>query len=200
MAADPGMDVREVDEARERRRRRRRTAAAVGLAAAVLSGGAALAWYLTPPPLPATVAEAEALVESVRYQRLGEAAKRPYRDVIRERFGSLDRSVRRELTADNERLREEVRAARTQQMEAALQRWVLAPPEARDAALAELWTSLRGAGGPGGAGRPAGGRPRMDPERAARIRERIGGRIAEGSAQSGQLMGEMFRARREAGR
>lgn len=192
-------EVSEVDEAADRRRRVRRAAFWSALGVLTLAVGGGLAWYLTPPAMPTSVAEAEALVSSPRFTRLSKKQKLPYQDVIREQFGSLDREKRQAMARENEELAAALREARNVQMEAFLRKFALAPPAERPGMMAEMWQQRRGRPG-GGSGGNGGGRPSGDgpsPERAERIRDRIGERITEGSSQTSQLMGEMFSSMRQ---
>ncbi len=201
--------VADVDETAERRRRRRRAAGWLVVGATALAVGGGLAWYYTPPAMPTTVAQAEALVSSPRFTRLSKKQKQPYQDVIREQFGSLDRDARRAMARENQELAAALREARHVQMEAFLRKYTLATPAERAALLAEMpWRrGSEGRGGPGrgdGAGskgRRGGGEGRSEGEaagaaRGERMRERIGERLTEGSAQTSQLIGELFSQRR----
>ena len=148
--------VSEVDEAGDRRRRVRRAALWSSLAVVTLAVGGGLAWYLTPPAMPTTVAEAEALVKSPRFTRLSKKQKQPYQDVIREQFGSLDRDARRAMAEENRELAQALREARNVQMEQMLRKIALASPAERPALMEEM-QQQRGRG-PGGRGGPPGER------------------------------------------
>lgn len=80
-------------------------------ALASLGVGGYLAWLGTPPAMPETVEEIEALLLSDRYQRLTNAEKRPYQEHINEMWGRLSK-------ADQERLMKYVRANPETQEEA----------------------------------------------------------------------------------
>lgn len=197
----PQMTVQEVDVKAERRKRRIKTAAISVAAVVVLAGGSGMAWYLTPPAMPETIAEAEALVESPRFERLSKQAKQPYLDVIREQFGSLDRAERQAMMRENEEMREALRASRDAEREAFTRAYVLATPEERRGMMAEVEGEREarraeggerggrgeGRGGDGG-GRGDGGGPSND---------RVNDRMTNGSAQNSQLRGEMRAERRK---
>jgi len=202
--------VTEIDEAADRRRRMRRAGFWSFLGVAALAVGGALTWYLTPPAMPTTVAEAEALVSSPRFNRLSKKQKQPYQDVIREQFGSLDREKRRAMAQENQELAQALREARHVQMAAFARKFALADPSERAALLEEM--PRRGPGGrdrgarpEGEGGRPDGGegaRPERggadgdgpSPEQVERMRERMNRRATEGSSQTSQLMSEIRRA------
>ena len=207
------MQIQEVDVKAERRKRRRGIVLLSTASVLVLGGGTALAWYLTPPALPTTIAEAKTVVDSPRFQRLSKADKQPYYDVIREQFGSLNREERHALVADDESMRQAMRASGEQMMQKMARQYVLATPQER-AAMQANFQAMRprgprpegdagkpagapGAGGPGGGGAgadhagPPGGR---DP---GAMRDHIGDRMANGDSQMNQFFGEMMRQMHE---
>ena len=202
---DPRLQIEAVDVAAEARRRRKRLTAVAVAAVVVIAAGAGLGWYLTPPPVPTTFAEAEALVASARFQRLSDAQKQPYLDRINEQFGSLDRDTRRQMMAENEELRQALRENRRNQFMEQIRAWNFASAEER-AAMAGAF--------PWGGGRPGGGGPPSDRDRdrdrpgdeesdaerdrsrGDRMRGRINDRAVNGNAQDGAFMGEFFRSRR----
>lgn len=211
--------VSEIDEAGDRRRRMRRAGLWSCLGGLALAVGGTLTWYLTPPAMPTTLAQAQALVSSPRFTRLSKKQKQPYQDVIREQFGSLDREKRRAMARENQELAQALREARHVQMEAFARKFALADPSERAALLAEM--PRRGPGGrergarpegaegrpegaPSGDGaRPGGGGPEGDgpsPERIERMRERINQRATEGSSQTSQLLSEIRRQNGRGGR
>ncbi|MEM1107466.1 MAG: hypothetical protein AAGH99_02120 [Planctomycetota bacterium] len=184
------MTVEEVDVRGERRRKRLKAVAITVAAAVVLGSAAGLTWYFTPPALPETLEQAEAVVDSPRFTRLSSEAKQPYLDVIREQFGSLDREERRAMIRENEQMREAFRASRNAEREAFTKAYVLATPEERLAMMAEREAERgdrRGDGQRGDRGGEGGGGPSND---------RINDRMTTGSAQSSQLRAEMRRERR----
>ena len=199
--------VSEIDEAADRRRRMRRAGFWSFLGVAVLAVGGALTWYLTPPAMPTTLAQAQALVSSPRFNRLSKQQKQPYQDVIREQFGSLDRDKRRAMAQENQQLAKALRDARHVQMEAFARKFALADPSERAALLAEM--PRRGPGGRERGARPDGEGQGNDgqrqrpegadgdgpsPERLERMRERVNERMTEGSAQTTQLISEIRKA------
>lgn len=188
------MTVADHDVAGERRGRRLRVAAGVLVALAVLVAGAAGAWYLTPPPMPATLAEADALVVSARFERLSDDEKQPYWDVIREQFGSLDPEQRRAMRGS-----EAARAARGRERDRWIGAFSLMTHEQRQA-LVSMWGGRPG--GPGGPGRP-GGRPggggedRGERGNRGPSRERLSERMQNGNAQTMANIGEMVSTMRD---
>lgn len=144
-----GFTVSDHDVAAEQRVRRWKVAACVAAALAVLTAGAGGAWYLTPPPLPESIAEADALVASARFKRLGREEQRPYLDVIREQFGSLDAEQRRTM-----RNSEAARAARSDERQEFMNAFSVMSFQERQA-VGNPWGNRDG-GRPPGAGRPGG--------------------------------------------
>jgi hypothetical protein len=155
--------------------------------------------------MPDSLDGAKRLVESPRFQRLSKEQKRPYYDVIREQFGSLDRAERRRLQQENEDLRQTLREAQTVMM-----REMLVNAATSEGEMQVPWRrGPRDGGGNGDRpGRPDRGegdnreeRPeRTDEERAERaerMRDHISDRMANGDAQMNQMMREMFQQRRE---
>lgn len=193
----PGkMQVQEVDLKAQRRKRllRRGGLIAGGVILLAVAGGAS--WYFTPPAMPETIDEARAMVNSPRFERLSKEAKQPYYDVIREQYGSLDRETRRKLRAEDEKLTEAMRDARTVMFRSMLVQMAEMTPEERNAMMASF-----GRGRPGGGSGDQGQRPERSPEeqaeRAGRMRDHISDRIANGDSQMNQLMREMFSQRRQ---
>lgn len=186
----PGkIQVQDVDVKAQRRKRliRRGGLIAGGVILLAVAGGAS--WYFTPPAMPETIEEAQAMVNSPRFERLSKDAKQPYYDVIREQYGSLDRETRRKLREEDQKLSDAMRDARMVQFRSMLVGMAEMTPEQRDAMAANF-----------GRGRPSGGnrenRPERSPEEQAerdeQMRSRIGDRIANGDSQMNQLMREMF--------
>ncbi|MBB6428322.1 DUF3106 domain-containing protein [Algisphaera agarilytica] len=182
----PGkLSVQEVDVKAERRKALLRRGSLVigGAVVVAVVGGAS--WYLTPPAMPETIEEAQALVQSPRFDRLSKEAKQPYYDVIREQYGSLDPETRKQLRAEDEKLAEAMRDARMIQFRSMLVGLADMPPEERE----ELASRFRG-------NRPGGDRPEPSAEeqaeRADRLRDHISDRMANGDSQMNQLMREMF--------
>lgn len=66
-------------------------------AVVVLSMGVYQAWLRTPPALPQTVEDVEALFNSPRYARLSDKEKRPYQERMNEMWGSLSKEDRKRL-------------------------------------------------------------------------------------------------------
>ena len=60
------------------------------LAICVLALGGYQAWRMTPPAMPETVEDVEALFASGRYQRLSNAEQRPYLEHVNEMWGKLE--------------------------------------------------------------------------------------------------------------
>ena len=183
-------DVSEVNVKAERRRRTLKALSAAVICAGVVAAGIGLNWYFTPPAMPESLDEARELVDSPRFTRLSDDQKRPYYDVIREQYGSLDRDERRRMMDEDEKLRQTMREAGSVMM--------------RDM----LVNAARGDGTPAFPGRPSGGppgenngeRPERTPEqqaeRAQRLRDHISDRMANGDSQMNQMMREMFAERR----
>ncbi|MEM8738310.1 MAG: hypothetical protein AAGG38_07520 [Planctomycetota bacterium] len=216
-----------VDERADQRRRRIKLAGGLFLAAVVLGAGLGARWYFTPPPMPTTLDEARALVNSPRFDRLHKAQKQPYYDVIREQYGSLNRAERRRLREENEKLAEAMREARTVQMRQWVAAYARKSPEEREALIATFRRGRpdgrRGGGNGADASSAAGGGPGADAgrggpraqggedgppqrperseeekaERAERAREHVSDRMANGDSQLNQLMREMFSQRRQ---
>ena len=196
-----GFEVSEVDVKSQRRRRRLKQAAAGIGGALLLSAGLGAGWYFTPPAMPETIEQARAMVQSPRFTRLSQADKRPYLDVIREQYGSLDRDQRRALRESDDQLQETLREARTVMM-----REFLVTAAQNGGELQMPWRGRGGDRPPAEAGDDAGNTPPAPPdradrpeptdeeraERAERMREHIGDRMANGDAQMNQLMREMF--------
>lgn len=63
----------------------------------VLSIGGYQAWLRTPPAMPESADDVEALLASDRYTRLSNADKRPYQERMNEMWGGLDADERRRL-------------------------------------------------------------------------------------------------------
>ena len=147
----PKFTVSDVDVPAELRRRRLKAAALSVASVLVLVVGGGAAWYFTPPAMPESLDDAQALVNSARFQRLSKEDKRPYMDVIREQFGSLDPNERRKMMED-EAMRDAVRDARGAQMDEMAKRWLVMTPEER-AAMQSMW------------GNRGGGERRQRPER-----------------------------------
>lgn len=191
------MTVTEVDVKAERRWRRLKIWGGTLGAFVILAGGSGMAWYLTPPAMPETFEQAQAVVESPRYQRLSKDAKQPYLDVIREQFGSVDREVRQALMRENEAMRQALRESRDAERDAYTKAYVLATPEQREAMNQEREAereARRGERG-GGEGRGGGGEGRGRGDGPSN--ERVNERATNGSAQNSQLRGEMRAERRK---
>ena len=190
-----GISVSDHDLAGERRARRLKAGLVIAAALGVLSLGAAGAWYLTPPPMPGTLAEADALVTSPRFTRLDAEQRQPYLDVIREQFGSLDPERRRAM-----RDGEAARMARGQERDERMAAFSVMTYEERQA-MGSPWGN-RGdrpgrSGGPGSPG--AGGRPGGEGERrgGGPSRERLSDRMQNGNAQNMANIGEMVNHMRD---
>ncbi|MEM9881497.1 MAG: hypothetical protein AAF800_01095 [Planctomycetota bacterium] len=164
----------------------------------VLAAASGAAWYFSPPPLPETIEEARAVVDSPRFQRLSTDDKRVYYDVIREQYGSLNRDERRALRQEDEQLSQAMREAWMIRMREMMVTYADTPPEERE----QLMETMRPE-------RPRGDRPQRpdegerpertpeeQAERAERMRDRISDRMANGDAQMNQLMREFFAERR----
>ncbi|BAM03501.1 hypothetical protein [Phycisphaera mikurensis] len=177
-AQPPGrLSVSAHDVAGERRTKRLKSLAIVAAGSIVLAAGAAGARWLMPPPMPATLADAEALVASGRFQRLSSEQKRPYLDVIREQFGSLDPEQRRALRGS-----EAARAARGRERSERL------------AAFSVMTHAQRQAMGNPWAARPE--RPEGRGERGP-SRDRLSDRMQNGNAQDMATIAEMVNQMRE---
>ena len=196
----PSFTVSDVDVPAERRRRRLKAAALSVASVLVLIVGGGAAWYFTPPAMPNSLDEAQALVSSARFQRLSKEDKRPYMDVIREQFGSLDHNERQKMMEEDEAMRDAMRDARGAQMEEMAKRWLVMTPEER-ATMGSMWGNRGGGERRERLERPEG-EQRPEPtdaeraERADRARTSIGDRFANGDAQANQAIGEWFRERR----
>jgi hypothetical protein len=73
-------------------------------AAAVLATGLYITWIRTPPPMPQSIEDAIALMDSPRYQRLNEQQRRPYTDQMFKLGQSLtpeQRAALRDRMKDN---------------------------------------------------------------------------------------------------
>ena len=201
-----GFQVAEVDIKAQRRRRRLKTLSAAVGGTLLLAAGLGAGWYLTPPAMPTSLDEARAMVQSPRFTRLSQAEKRPYLDVIREQYGSLDRDQRRALRESDDQLQETLREARTVMM-----REMLVGAAQAGGEMQMPWGPRGGDRGlrdnnDNGEEQARPERPeRPEPteeqraERAERMREHIGDRMANGDAQMNQLMREMFANRRANG-
>ena len=192
----PGnLSVADHDVAGERRGRRLKVAAGLAVALLVLVAGAAGAWYLTPPPMPTTIAEADALVASPRFHRLSKDQREPYLDVIREQFGSLDPKQRRAMRGS-----EAARAARSRERDERMAAFSVMTYEERQA-MESPWGGRggRGSGGGGGPGgpRPEGGADRGDRGDRGPSRDRLSDRMQNGNAQTMANIGEMVNQMRE---
>ena len=80
------------------------------LAVSALIIGGYQAWLRTAPPMPETVDDVEALLNSRRYARLSDAEKRPYQERMNEMWGSLSKEDRKwlgEQLEDNPEARQE---------------------------------------------------------------------------------------------
>ena len=80
------------------------------LALAALVFGGYQAWLRTPPAMPETVDDVEALLNSPRYARLSNTDKRPYQERMNEMWGSLSKEDRKwlgEQLEDNPDARQE---------------------------------------------------------------------------------------------
>ena len=80
------------------------------LALAALVFGGYQAWLRTPPAMPETVDDVEALLNSPRYARLSNTGKRPYQERMNEMWGSLSKEDRKwlgEQLEDNPDARQE---------------------------------------------------------------------------------------------
>ena len=179
----PQITVEEVDVPAERRRRRARVAIVGVLGLLAIAAMLGASWYLSPPPMPTTLNEAKALVDSPRFQRLGKDQRQPYLDVITEQFGSLDDDTRRALVADNAALRDALRENRRSQMMARARAYGLATPEEREAMMAENPFGQRPPGPPGGG------------DFGARMRGRINDSTVNGNPQESAYFAEMMKAR-----
>ena len=181
----PTLNVEEVDVPAERRRRRIRIAAVTAAGLAIIACMLGASWYFSPPPMPTTIEEAKALVDSPRFARLSKDQRRPYLDVITETFGSLDDDTRRAMVEENDALRDALREGRRSAMMERARAFGLADAEEREAMLAE---SPWGARPPGP--RPGGG------DGGARMRGRINDSMVNGNPQQGAYFAEMIRSRR----
>ncbi|MEM9418011.1 MAG: hypothetical protein AAGA25_03010 [Planctomycetota bacterium] len=204
------ISVQEVDvQAEKRKRLFRRGGLVIGGVVVIAVAGAA-SWYFTPPAMPQSIEDAQALVQSPRFERLSKEAKQPYYDVIREQYGSLDPETRRQLREEDQKLAETMREARTIQFRSML----VGLAEMDDKQRTDMMSNF-GPGRPGGgppSGRQGGGgdrgsnpgegqRPERTPEEQAerdeRLRDHISDRVANGDSQMNQLMREMFSQRRK---
>lgn len=172
-------------------------------ALAILSGGGYWAWSHSPPPMPETIEEAEALVKTARFQNLSKDEKRIYNERFLEMFGTLDRDKRRELMATRE-MRDAGRDAFRQRMLDRAREFAMADPAQQDAMLAEDMARMaqwRGQRGP---------RPERTPEdqlteeqkqereqRRQDRQNRMEDWINEGNGQDNNLMREYWRRFRE---
>ena len=196
-----GLTVSDHDVAGERRAKRLKVGFITVVGLVVLVAGAWGAWYLSPPALPDTIDEANALVASARFQRLSKEDQRPYLDVIREQFGSLDPEERRAMRGSDA-----ARAARGEERDERMAAYSVMTYEQRQA-MGSPWGN-RGdrqgrpqgerRGGGGESGRPGGeggeGRGDRGPSR-----ERLSDRMQNGSAQNMANVAEMVNQMREGG-
>ncbi|MEO1237074.1 MAG: hypothetical protein AAFX76_09825 [Planctomycetota bacterium] len=182
------IQVQEIDVKAERRRKTMRATFVSAGAIAVLGVAAGAAWYFTPPAMPETIEDAQALVESSKFARLTKQEKQPYLDVIREQFGSADPDTRRQLIRENEAMRDALRASRNAEREAFIKQYVLASPAERDELMQEMRERRAERGDRGERGNRGNGPSD----------ERINDRATNGSAQNSQLFGEMRMQRRRA--
>lgn len=67
------------------------------LAITALAFGGYQAWLRTPPAMPETADDVEALFENPRYKRLSKVEKRPYQERMNEMWGSLSKEDRKRL-------------------------------------------------------------------------------------------------------
>ncbi len=134
-----GMNVREVDERRERRSRWLKLG--VGTLGLLIVGGAAGLgwWYLSPPAMPDDYEAAQAMVQTARFERLSAEEKKPYYDRIREQWGSLDPEKKRELRRD-----EAIREARDAERDDLTRRYALASEAERAVIAAEMMQQWQG--------------------------------------------------------
>lgn len=180
------MTVHEVDVAAERRSKSIKVAALTAVSVVVLTAGGALAWYFTPPALPTTLEEAIAVANSPRYKRLSKDQKEPYLDVIRERFGSLDREERRKMLGDDEAARNMARDAMRGMWMGRMKAFGAATFEERREMLAQMPQRPERPQRPPGEGRDPG-----------QMRNRVSDRMANGNAQNMANMGEFIRQRQK---
>ena len=180
-------EVTQVDEFAERKTRRWKVAGLAVASLAILVAGIATAWYLTPPPMPTTLEQSQALAQSIRFHRLSDEQKQPYLDRIREQFGSLDRDARRALLNEDERLRTLMRSAWFQMFEQRVRQFGLADQEERRQ-MVEQFSQMRRRSGPDR-------RPQRNWDPAA-MRNRMSDRLANGNPQVTAYIGEMVRERR----
>ena len=188
------MTVQAVDAAADRRKKTIKAVGFTSIAVMVLATGGFLAWYLTAPPMPATLDEAIALANSPRYKRLSDEQKQPYLDVIREQFGSLDREQRRAMIGDDEDARDMARDAMRAMMMQMMKNYGAASYEERQAMAAQMPGRRGGPPGGGGEGRGGGERGGRD---AGQMRNRISDRMANGNAQAMGTIGLMIQDMRK---
>ena len=163
--------------------------------------------------MPASIAEADALVASARFQRLSRDEKRPYLDVIREQFGSLDPEERRAMRGSDA-----AREARSEMRDQMMAAYSVMTYEQRQA-MGNPWGGRGGGGGRPEGGRPGGDRPEGDRSgggegrggggggdgeggggerrRGGPSRERLSDRMQNGSAQNMANVAEMVNQMRE---
>ncbi|TVQ59824.1 MAG: hypothetical protein EA379_09845 [Phycisphaerales bacterium] len=164
--------------------------AIVGTLAGVLGVAAASAgiWFATqsgPLPMPGNAEEAITGMTSARFDRMSDERQSAYRAEAARLMRDMSREERRALFQN-----EETRAAMERLMQERMAEMV------RAMARGETPEWMRGMGGgrPERAERPEGERPaqmaRPDP---AQMRDRITSQFATGDAQTGSLMGEMFK-------
>lgn len=140
--------------------KQRKIAAIAGccLCLAMLAGAAWLAMWMQPPALPTTADEAIKVMASSKFENLDEQRKAEYREAAATLFAQLPWEERRKMFQD-EKTRDEMRAAFEQQMESGLRKWAKGD---QDSPFSGMPWGGPGGGGPGGP-RPDGERRPRDP-------------------------------------
>lgn len=179
------------------------------LGVAVLVFGGWTAWQNRPVSMPKTAAQAVAMVESGRIDRLDEGRRREYLAEAGRLLRDMPREEARAMFSDDES-REAMMDIGMEMFDESARRF------ARGEGLMNLWQDMRGPRGRGGPergerdgegrGRGEGGEPMNDEERAARRSERraqmtarIQGSMQSGSAQGSALRAEFFKRMSKSG-
>ena len=162
------------------------TAACVVVGGAVLAGGSYLAWLRTPPPMPTTVAQAVALVDSPRFTRLPESRRADYLVQVQRLMRDLPEDQRRDAWRQLGPVGQEVWIARAKA-------FAEASPADRTAmldafiAMSEQWRSRRQAQEQKG----------QRDDRRGEMRQRMEEFMQHGDAQGQAYMQEFFKALRQ---
>ena len=183
----------------------------------VLGGGLAYAYWPEPvPPMPETIEDVSALLESKSYANLSREQKRPYVERVSELMRNSDREQRRAALGDSEASRDAMRDMFRQMMTDRAKQFAMASPAERQKMIQEDLARFANRGGPGGrGGRGEGGerggerqggerstRPEPTEEEREQRREERENRIEqwvnEGNGQEAALMREYWHAIRQA--